>query len=46
MEDVLLAINDILQLAVAIGLFAFVIYLFICMFYPFRYRITEISEKS
>ncbi len=29
MEDVLLAINDILQLAVAIGLFAFVIYLFI-----------------
>ncbi|MBR5514299.1 MAG: hypothetical protein IKV85_10015 [Ruminococcus sp.] len=29
MEDFLIAINDILQLAVAIGLFAFVIYLFI-----------------
>lgn len=28
-EDVIYAINDILQLAVAIGLFAFVIYLFI-----------------
>lgn len=28
-EDVVYAINDILQLAVAIGLFAFVIYLFI-----------------
>ncbi len=27
-EDVVYAINDILQLAVAIGLFAFVIYLF------------------
>ena len=28
-EDVIYAINDILQIAVAIGLFAFVIYLFI-----------------
>lgn len=28
-EDVIYAINDILQLAVAIGLFAFVIYLFL-----------------
>ncbi len=28
-EDIVYAINDILQLAVAIGLFAFVIYLFI-----------------
>lgn len=29
MENVLIAINDILQLTIAIGLFAFVIYLFI-----------------
>ncbi len=36
MEDFLIAINDILQLAVAIGLFAFVIYLFIYLISSIR----------
>ena len=35
-EDVIYAINDILQLAVAIGLFAFVIYLFIYLISSIR----------
>lgn len=38
-EDVIYAINDILQLAVAIGLFAFVIYLFIYLVCSIRSNI-------
>ena len=38
-EDVIYAINDILQLTVAIGLFAFVIYLFIYLVCSIRSNI-------